>query len=72
MKIKNKDIYADAATLDRLKEEYEMIGFTVLRTADKITVLTRKPKKQKEQKDQKPKRRESKRAGARLDSTRAA
>ena len=70
MKIKNRDIYGDAATLARLKEEYEYLGFTVAVHPDKITVLAVKPRKQKEQKAT-PKRRETKRAGARIDSPRS-
>lgn len=66
MKIKNKDIFGSAETLERLAAEYESIGFTVVRSKDKITVMALKPRKKKEQKNEKPKRREAKRAGARL------
>lgn len=68
MKVKNKDIYSnDPAYLDRLAEEYTMIGFSVVRSKDKLTILTRKPVKvkPKQDKNKKPKR-EPKRAGARI------
>ncbi len=67
MKAKNLDIYGDAEKLERLSKEYEYLGFTVVKGDGKITVLTVKPRKQQKRKqDEKPKRRASKRPGARV------
>lgn len=69
MKIKNLDIYPrSAADYERLVDEYEYLGYTVVRGKGKITVLALPPKKKREEKknDNKPRRRVTKREGARV------
>lgn len=65
MKVKNLDIYGDATKLQRLAEEYEYLGFSVVRSEGKITVLSVKPRKASKKQEEKPKRRATKRPGAR-------
>lgn len=67
MRIRNLDIYPRPEDYERLVDEYQYLGYTVVRGEGKITVLALPPRKEKKEKhDNKPRRRETKRDGARV------